>query len=416
MKMEFPKLKETQARLDAKRAELAAIFAEAGTEYDMDKVKSLSGDSKAKVEEIRKRNTEIDEIKAELDGLLQIRKAAELAAEGGENGESEEEQPKSRKPYKSIGELFAASEAYKGYRSGAGIGPVATLDIGLSELFRPQATLFETAAGWDPQDLRSGLVTLKPLRPAPHVVDSIPEIPTTQSAYVFMEETTATLAAAEKAEGIAYPEAAFALTQRTKPVQKVAVFLPVTDEQLEDEPGARAYVNQRLVYALQNRLDAQVLVGDGVAPNLEGTENVVGIQTQALGTDPIPDAIYKAARKVRDDGFAEPSVVFIAPSKWENVRLLRTADGIYIWGHPSTPGPFSIWGIPIVETTAVTSTKAVLGDYTIHAFLAVKRGVDVQVSNSHSTFFTEGKLAVRADVRVAMVHVRPKAFATVTGL
>jgi hypothetical protein len=48
--------------------------------------------------------------------------------------------------------------------------------------------------------------------------------------------------------------------------------------------------------------------------------------------------------------------------------------------------------------------------------LAVRRGIDVQVSNSHSTFFAEGKLALRADVRCALIHYRPKAFAQVTGL
>jgi hypothetical protein len=70
----------------------------------------------------------------------------------------------------------------------------------------------------------------------------------------------------------------------------------------------------------------------------------------------------------------------------------------------------------VVLTNGVTSTKAVIGDYRTHSYLAVKRGVDVQVSNSHSDFFIKGKQAVRADVRVAMVHLRPAAFGEVTGL
>ncbi|MCI0687569.1 MAG: phage major capsid protein, partial [Sporichthyaceae bacterium] len=112
----------------------------------------------------------------------------------------------------------------------------------------------------------------------------------------------------------------------------------------------------------------------------------------------------------------EPNVVFIAPAKWETVRLLRTADGVYIWGHPAIPGPETIWGVPVVQTTAVTSTKAVIGDFRNFSELAVRRGIDTQISNSHSTFFVEGKLAIRADVRVALIFYRPKAFGTVTGL
>ena len=45
-----------------------------------------------------------------------------------------------------------------------------------------------------------------------------------------------------------------------------------------------------------------------------------------------------------------------------------------------------------------------------------KRGIDVQVSNSHSTYFVEGKQAIRADMRGCAAWLRPTAFCTVTGL
>jgi len=231
-----------------------------------------------------------------------------------------------------------------------------------------------------------------------------------------MEETTFTNSAAETAEGGTYPESALALTERTVPVEKVSTWLPVTDEQFEDEPRARAYVENRLPHMVRQRLDSQVLVGNGTTPNLLGTESVSGINSQALGGDPIPDAIYKALRAIRETGFAEPTVVFIRPVKWEAVRLLKTADGVYIWGHPAQPGPMTIWGVPVVETTACTATKAVMGDYQTYAELTVRRGLDIQVSNSHGTQFVEGKLAVRCDVRVAMITYRPSAFSVVTGL
>lgn len=413
MTITFPALKEAQGKLDAARKDLADVFAEAGSDYDMAKIKSLEGDSAVKVEWIRTKNTEIEDLKSEVDKLRDVARAADNAkadpeaAEKGAEGETKDRKPE----VKQLGDLFADSVALKGYHAGQGVGPVAHLDVELK-------TLFQTSAGWDPQAVRSGLVSLIPTRPAPHVVDFIPQGTTAQDAYLFMEETTFTNNAAEADEGGAYGEAALVLTERTKNVRKVAAWLPVTDEQLEDEPAARDYVNSRLVFMLHQKLDAQVLVGTGAGTpaQIEGTENVTGIQTQALGTDSIPDAIYKLFRQIRDDGFAEPSVVFIRPSKWETVRLLKTADGLYIWGHPSTPGPTTIWGVPVVETTAVTATKAVAGDYANHAFLLAKRGVDVQITNSHSTDFINGKQAVRADLRAVMVHIRPKAFGAVTGL
>ena len=211
-------------------------------------------------------------------------------------------------------------------------------------------------------------------------------------------------------------EAALALTEQSSPVRKIAVFLPVTDEQLEDEQQARGYINNRLPFMLRQRLDGQVLVGNGTAPNLRGFLNVVGIQTQAKGADPVPDAIYKGMVLSRVTGRAFPNAVVFHPLDWQDVRLLRTADGIYIWGSPSEAGPARIWGLPVVESDAITQNTALVGDFANFSELSVRRGIDVQVSNSHGTYFVEGKQAVRADMRVALVVYRPAAFCTVTGV
>lgn len=428
--VEFPALKEAQEKLDAKRKGLADVLTEAGPDYDMAKVKSLAGDTVAKVAEIGKMNSEIDECKQKVDELLVVARAAavsrqeEKAAESGDGAAARELERKGTGRRFNLGEAFSESAAFKSYTPGSGAGPSAHLDINLKTLFQ---TGNIAGAGWDPEDIRTGRLELTPQRPDVHVANYFPQTTTTMSSVVFMEETTFASvdgAAAATADGLAsmtneagtYGEAQLALTERQEPVRKIAVWLPVTDEQFEDEPRARDYVNNRLPYMVRAKLDAQLLTGSGTAPQMKGVENVVGIQTQALGADNIPDAVYKAARKIRDNGFAEPNVAFIAPAKWESVRLLKTADGQYIWGHPSMVGPFTLWGIPIVETTAVTSTKVVLGDFSNFSELAMKRGLDVQVTNSHGTLFVEGKLAIRADLRACAVFYRPKAFATVTGL
>jgi HK97 family phage major capsid protein len=411
----FPALKTAQEQLDAKRNELAGILREAGPEMDMSKVKSLSGDSNDKVGEIRNRDAEINDLKKKVDDLRDLARIAEDNGKTEHREKGSDEHDEKARDTKDRGPLdvaaeFVKSRAFKDFQAGSGVGPVARLDIDLKTL------MTTTANGWPPESTRSGVVTYFATRPAPDVVDFIPQIPTKQAAYKYMEETTFTNAAVETAEGGTYPESALTLTERSQTIRKIPTFLPVTDEQLEDETEVEAYVRARLGFMLRQRIDLQVLGGDGSAPNILGTENVSGIQTQALGVDPVPDAVFKLFRKIRDNGFAEPSVLFIQPSKWEGVRLLRTADGIYIWGSPSEAGPERIWGVPVKQTTAVTSTKAIAGDYPTHSALVVRRGVDIQVSNSHSTYFIEGKQAIRADVRVAMVHYRPKAFGAVTGL
>ncbi len=407
--MDFPALKEAKAKLHAKQDELAKVFAEAGPDIDLAKVKCIPGTDAEKLALIQIANAEINELGKEVQDLEVVKKVAVDTAAGIESRETGDENGDGSTPkkHRSIGELLVESDAIKGWKGGQ--GPTSFVDVDLK-------TLFETAAGWDPFDPRTDRVQEFATRPAPVVVNFIPQTTTGASTVKYMEETTFTNNAAEAAEGTAYGEAALVFTEKSSEVRKVAVFIPVTDEQFEDEPRAKDWVNNRLPFMLRQRLDLQILVGNGTAPNLRGTENVAGINTQALGVDSIPDAIYKGMRQIRDTGFSEPSVVFIRPSKWESVRLLKTANGDYVWGHPALPGPETIWGVPVVQTTAPTATKAVIGDYRNQSELAVRRGIDVQVSNSHSTFFIEGKQALRADVRCALIHYRPTAFTAVTGL
>ena len=108
--------------------------------------------------------------------------------------------------------------------------------------------------------------------------------------------------------------------------------------------------------------------------------------------------------------------MFAHPNDWQDIRLLRTADGIYIWGSPADSGPARIWGMPVIITPAQTENTFVLGDYAQFSALYTKRGITIEVSDSHAHYFTRGMLAIRADMRIAMVHFRPEAFCTVTGV
>lgn len=405
---EFAALRDAQAKLDAARTRQAQIFSEAGSELDLSKVKCISGSTEDKVKAIQDAEAEMKDLKASVESLRSVARAAESFKGDGDNGgENGGRETKGGRAPESFEEHI--TKALPGLRD-FGRGRKAHMDVELK-------TLFARTAGWDPFDMRDSRVELTPLRPAVHVVNYIPSGTISQSDYKYMEETTHTATnTVEVAEAGTYGEAAFALTERSRPVEKIGAWVPVTDEQLEDEAAAGPYLRNRLTQQIQRRLDSQCLVGDGSTPNILGTEAVSGIQTQAKGADTIPDAFRKLLTKFQDDGFAEASVGFIRPVKWQDVVLERTADGLYVWGHPSMQGPETLWGVPIIATTAVTSTKIVAGDYATYSMLFLRRGMDVQVTNSHGTYFVEGKQAIRADIRASLVHFRPKAFGTVTGL
>jgi HK97 family phage major capsid protein len=233
-----------------------------------------------------------------------------------------------------------------------------------------------------------------------------------------MEETTTTPAAAETAESGSKPEAAIVFTEKTSAVRKIAVNLPITDESLEDVPFIESYLDTRLRMFVRQREDQQLLVGNGTPPNLRGIINTSGIQTQAKGGDPTPDAVYKAMTKVRAVGFLEPTGAVFHPNDWQDIRLLRTADGIYIWGNPSEAGPERLWGLPVRVTSAMTQNTGLTGAFRPFAqvFRKPGAGITVAVSTEHASYFIENKVAILAEERLLLAVYRPAAFCTVTGI
>jgi len=416
-------VKEINEELALKSKALHAVFEEAGEHLDLSLVKSIEGDTAAKAAEIKKRNDELTALGVERDQRMGVEGAAAQAKAMDEHLNAPVTRithPSGQDPakpvYKSLGIQFKESPAYTGFvgRRGPSIALAQWDPVELK-------TVFRTGAGWDPENLRTGRVELDPQRPIA-VIDHIPMLPTQLDVIRYMEETTFTNNAVETAESTATTasdligEAALALTERTQNVEWLPVFLPVTQQQMEDVLGIDAYVNQRLQFMLRQRLDSQILVGDGVSPNILGTNNVTGINTRAKGADPTPDAIYKGMDLVRTVGFTEPNVMFSHPNDWQDIRLLKTADGIYLWGSPADAGPTRIWGLPVVLTTAQTENTMILGDYVNFSALYTKRGITLEVSDSHAHYFTRGMLAIRADMRIGMVHFRPEAFCTITGV
>ena len=410
------KLQALAKTLTTKRGELAKIFTDAKNgegEYEL---------SVPQIEEVNARNAELTTLAREYEDLKQVidieeknlaeieglRQGARLPVGAGKDAEMLQSLGLHH-PSAGLGDVFVKSRTFSEYKSASSRGPLSEVD-GVNV-----KTLMTTAAGWAPETTRTGKVVLSAQRPI-RVVDIIPDGETNQAAVVYMQEDTFTNNAAETAEGGTFGEAALVLSEQSSTVRKIAVFLPVTDEQLADEPGIRSYVNNRLGYMIQLRLDSQLLVGNGTAPNLRGINNASGIQTQAKGADPTPDAVYKAMVLVMVNGRAMPSACVMHPLDWQDIRLLRTADGIYIWGNPADAGPERIWVLPVVVTDAQTQNTAVVGDFAGYSQLYMRQGIEFEVTNSHGTFFAEGKLAIRATIRAAFVIYRGSAFCTVTGI
>lgn len=404
-------LVEKRQQVEAKRTELENLFKSVKTdtgEYDAKKINKTGAEF---AEDVKARNTEITALAKEAEQMAeteQIEENLKRRGDGGGGGiphpEPTDEAGKAKKE-KSIGELFVESPAFKNWKTP---GTTASLPFEIK-------TLFQTTAGWAPEITRSPKIVDYAVN-RPRMIDVMPMTTTQFAGGKYMEETTYGDAAVEVAEGAVKPEAELALTERTFNLETIAVWIPVTEQQLEDVPRVQAYLENRLRFMLRRRLDRQLVLGSGVSPQIMGVLNKPGIQTQAKGSDPVIDAIRKAATKVLVTGDAEPNAFITHPNDWQDVVLLRTTDGIYIWGNPFTgQGPERIWGLSVVENPRITEGTGVVGDFVNFSEIVTKGGVDVQVGWIND-MFTKNQRAIRVEMRAAAVWYRPTAFCSVTGI
>jgi HK97 family phage major capsid protein len=323
--------------------------------------------------------------------------------------------------YKAGGEKRGISQSFqaKGFFTTAGAIPANF-----------KATFDSTAAGLDTSrnyvTPPGGLVLIEQQRLT--IRDLLPVGETTQNTIYYPKETLYTNAAETVAEEGQKPEATLDIESASAPVKKIAVLIKVSDEMWDDFPMLRDYVNSRLRFMVEQKEEDQLLNGSGTGNNITGILNTSGIQTQAEGADTPVDAIFKAMTKIKTPasnvGGYNPSGIVMNPTDVELIRLSKDANNQYYFGGPAYApygnGPyaaaFKLWGLPVVETTAITAGTALVGDFRMGAQIFQRTGIDVKTFDQNEDDVNFNRKTIRVEERLALAVYRPSAFCTVTSI
>jgi len=393
-----------KAKLDAAPKKKLADGSEA-RDLSAEDVKALR-DMQAEMETLGK---ELSDLKA-VEGyqLAEVAKREEAAANRMEV--RAEEAPRQRKLSRPS-DVFMKSEEFKN-RRGARMDEVELFKAEDSPLFL-KTTMTTSANGYPPEVLRDGDVVPLASRP-PQLLDYLPMYSTTQNGIKFMKQTVRTNNAAARSENATLVEGVITYAESTDIISAIGTFIPVTMEELEDVPALRQLIDNDLMLMVRQVLDEQVTVGNGSAPNLRGIFNASSIQTQARGTDDALDALHKALVKVKVTGRANPNLFVLHSTDWQNIVLTRTADGVYILGNPTDGAAPRCWGLPVVQSEALTATNALVLD-TNYFQVAMRSGVVAEIGEQNTDFVLL-KQTIRAYVRAGLKKRRDTAACKITGL
>ena len=162
--------------------------------------------------------------------------------------------------------------------------------------------------------------------------------------------------------------------------------------------------------------ETQILSGDGNAPNLRRMFDTAGIQTQALGADSRTDAIAKAITKCFTVGNQVADAICLHPTNWEAIRLEKDANGGYSHADPLAGDAFTLWGLPVLSSVAMTLGTALVGAFAGYAVVYDRQQATVEFARESGTNFATNAITFRGESRIGLAVTRPTGFVQVTGL
>lgn len=388
------------------------------TPEDKTKWASMNEEAKTLADEVREQQVFEKDMKANEQAIEAGKTVASLPIH-----EEQKEMPKA------LGEQVRESRAYKSYMEDGQLN--ISSEVKYNPLLESKTLLTET--GYPPAVTRSDLLVPTALRNPNSVIDLFSVIPTDSYQYKYLEETTFTNNASEKAEGTAFGESALAFTERTENIRKFGVSIPVTEELLSDVASVNGYLDSRLKTMLELRLSDVLIGGSGVAPIITGVLNKSGINTfnysSYSGNLARIGQIYQAITEIRKDAFMEPDAILMHPSDWNDIvtqvnstagtsgagftEVSPTFVGAGMFGNSVTP---QIWGIRVVPNTAISAGTVLVGTFGggLASHIITREGMEVAMSDSHDDFFTKDKVMMKASMRLGFAIYRPEAFCSIT--
>ncbi len=233
---------------------------------------------------------------------------------------------------------------------------------------------------------------------------------TSSNAIEFVQETGFTNNAAPVAEGAQKPESSIDFQLQTSPVRTIAHWIQASKQVLADVPMLQSYIDTRLRFGLELVEEEQILAGDGTGQNL------LGLIPQATPFDEARrkvgdtriDIVRRAMTQVRLAEYRADAIV-LHPSDWEEIELTKDGEDRYIWANPrGLLGP-TLWGLPVVDTTAVEEGEFLVGAFRLSSQIWDREDATVDISTEDRDNFIKNMVTIRAEERLALTVYRPEA-------
>jgi len=238
-------------------------------------------------------------------------------------------------------------------------------------------------------------------------------IPTTSNAIEYTRESAFVNNAAEVAEGAASAETSPAFALATMPVSNVSHHTLITKQLASDSPALAAYINTRMMYGVNLRVEQQLANGNGTAPNISGllaagNFTAHGYTAAMLGTVlPRHVLLRRMIADAWSTGYPADAIV-LNPTDFALLEIEElTSNAGQKKLDTDAAGVTREYGLPIIQSIGVPAGQVIVGAFGQSATVHNRQGVMIEMSDSHGTNFTSDIITIKASRRLALTVERP---------
>ena len=236
----------------------------------------------------------------------------------------------------------------------------------------------------------------------------LPSVPVTGNMVNSLRELSWTNSAAEVSQGTAKPESDITFEPYNVPITTVAHFIKVSKQLLADAPAIAAYINVRLFDGLAQKVDAQLLIGNGTSPALSGlTDSGNYTAFTALSSANLVESINRAKYVMWATGNTPDSII-VNPADWGEMELARegAGTGAYLYGAPGTNAGMNPFGLQVALSNHMPAGNFLIGSLRSSAMVYNREGAVIEAGFVNADF-TLNLVTLRAEERLGLGCERP---------
>ncbi|PTT91198.1 phage major capsid protein [Pelomonas sp. HMWF004] len=242
-------------------------------------------------------------------------------------------------------------------------------------------------------------------------------VPTSANAVDYVRENVFTNNAAEAAEGAVLAESAVTTTPVTEAVSTIGHFLKISKQLAADNAMLAAYINLRLRYGVDLRVENQIWAGNGTAPNMSGfikagNFTAHGYSNASLIAAGVTNNRFDLIGKMIGDselGDYPADAIVLNPADWWTMRLAKDSQGRYILGDPGAAIERVLFDRPVVTTAACTAGNVGVLSLGQSSTFYNREGVQIDMSEHDGDNFQRLLITLRAVRRCMLAVERPAA-------